>query len=319
MLLLEETSFKKEDDMTKIIIDTDPGIDDAMAIFYAASDPEIELMGLTTIFGNVTVEIATRNALRLVEIAGLEVPVAQGAGVPLELPPFEPSSQVHGVEGFGDIPAADPKGSALSESASDFLVRMAREHKGEIVLCPIGPLTNIAAAIQQDPEFASNIKRIVLMGGSYKEGGNITRHAEANIYHDPHAADVVFASGAKIEMVGLDVTHQILCTTEDFADLAKSAPKHGGMLQEMSEFYLNFYETVGKFDGCSLHDPAAVIACTHPELFGAEKAPIAVICEGEESGATVLANDGRGATDVLMTVDAEAVKSLFMKGISKLS
>ncbi|NQY60387.1 nucleoside hydrolase [Cognatishimia sp.] len=305
--------------MTKIIIDTDPGIDDAMAIFYAAAAEDIDLLGLTAIFGNVTVDTATRNALRLVEAAGLDIPVARGADKPLEMPHIKPSAHVHGDEGFGDIPAMTPKGKAVDETAAEFLVRMAREHKGELVLCPIGPLTNIALAIQADPEFASNVDRIVLMGGSYKEGGNITPFAEANIYHDPHAAEVVFASSATVEMVGLDVTHQILCTKEDFAAMAEAAPKLGGMLQDMSHFYLKFYETVGKFDGCSLHDPAAVIACTHPHLFTPEPVAITVVTEGEEIGETRAADDARSETSVLMGVESEAVKSLFMQRISGLS
>ncbi|MEX0304069.1 MAG: nucleoside hydrolase, partial [Leisingera sp.] len=206
--------------MVKLIIDTDPGIDDAMAIFYAAAAPDIELLGLTTIFGNVTTGTATRNALRLLEAAGLDVPVSAGAAAPLVLPPFTPSAHVHGEEGFGDIPAADPKAAPLEEEAADFLCRMAREHKGELVVCPIGPLTNIALAMQRDPDFVKNVKSIVIMGGSLEEGGNITPHAEANIYHDPHAADIVCQGGAKVVFVGLDVTHRILCLPEDFASIA---------------------------------------------------------------------------------------------------
>ncbi|WP_370228009.1 nucleoside hydrolase [Cognatishimia sp.] len=305
--------------MTKIIIDTDPGIDDAMAIFYAASAPDIELLGLTAIFGNVTVETATRNALRLLEAAGLDVPVAKGADAPLAMPPFKPSAHVHGEEGFGDIPAETPKGQAVAESAAEFLVRMARDHKGELVLCPIGPLTNVALAMQLDPEFASNVDRIVLMGGSYKEGGNITPYAEANIYHDPHAAEVVFASGAKIEMVGLDVTHRILCSKEDFATMAAAAPHLGGMLQDMSHFYLKFYESFGMTEGCSLHDPAAVIACTHPHLFTPENVPLTVVTEGEHIGETVLADDSRADTQVLMAVQSAEVKALFLDRICALS
>ncbi|MEP4036470.1 nucleoside hydrolase [Pseudophaeobacter sp.] len=305
--------------MMKLIIDTDPGIDDAMAIFYAAAAPEISLLGLTTIFGNVTTEIATRNALRLLEAADLQVPVAEGARVPLSLPPFKPSAQVHGAQGFGDIPAAEPKGAPLAEEAADFLIRMAREHKGELVLCPIGPLTNIALAIQRDPEFVKNLKRIVIMGGSLEEGGNITPHAEANIYHDPDAADVVFGSGAELVMVGLDVTHQILCTKADFTAIAAQSPELGGMLQSMSEFYLRFYETVGKFDGCSLHDPAAVIACSHPQLFQVKKLPIRVSCSGETSGETLMAEKGsRGDTSVCLGVDAKAVKTLFLERLALL-
>lgn len=305
--------------MIKLIIDTDPGIDDAMAIFYAAAAPEISLLGLTTVFGNVTTQIATRNALRLLEAADLQVPVAHGAEAPLSLPPFSPSAQVHGDEGFGDIPAQQPIGAPVAEEAADFLTRMAREHRGELVLCPIGPLTNIALAIQRDPEFVKNLKRIVIMGGSLEEGGNITAHAEANIYHDPHAADVVFASGADLVMVGLDVTHQILCTAADFSLIAARSPALGRMLQKMSEFYLNFYETVGKFDGCSLHDPAAVIACSHPTLFEVKKLPVRVSCTGETSGATVEADKGsRAATSVCLKVDAQAVKTLFLERLALL-
>ncbi len=305
--------------MVKLIIDTDPGIDDAMAIFYAAAAPDIELLGLTSIFGNVTTDIATRNALRLLEAAGVDAPVAAGAQVPLQLPPFKPSAHVHGAEGFGDIPAATPLRTALDETAAEFLCRMAREHKGELVVCPIGPLTNIAHAIQADPEFVKNVARIVLMGGSYQEGGNITDYAEANIYHDPHAAEVVFGSGAQIEMVGLDVTHQILCTPEDFTALAAAAPKLGGMLQDMSHFYLKFYASVGKLDGCSLHDPAAVIACSHPELFDGPEVAITVTCTGNTQGETVAADDERGTTKVYTSVEASKVKQMFLDRICSLS
>lgn len=305
--------------MVKLIIDTDPGIDDAMAIFYAAAAPDIELLGLTTIFGNVTTGTATRNALRLLEAAGLDVPVSAGAAAPLVLPPFTPSAHVHGEEGFGDIPAADPKAAPLEEEAADFLCRMAREHKGELVVCPIGPLTNIALAMQRDPDFVKNVKSIVIMGGSLEEGGNITPHAEANIYHDPHAADIVCQGGAKVVFVGLDVTHRILCLPEDFASIAAQSPELGGMLQEMSHFYIKFYLEVAGLNGCSLHDPAAVIACTNPELFGMREAALQVSCEGETSGATVAAPDsGRKPVRVCMTVEAETVKSLFLKRLALL-
>ncbi|UWQ79840.1 nucleoside hydrolase [Leisingera sp. S132] len=305
--------------MVKLIIDTDPGIDDAMAIFYAAAAPDIDLLGLTTIFGNVTTATATRNALRLLEAAELDVPVAAGATTPLVLPPFKPSAHVHGDEGFGDIPAAEPKGQALEEDAADFLCRMAREHKGELVVCPIGPLTNIALAMQRDAEFIRNVKSIVVMGGSLEEGGNITPHAEANIYHDPHAADVVCQGGSKVVFVGLDVTHRILCLAHDFEAIAAKSPELGGMLQEMSYFYLKFYLEVAGKNGCSLHDPAAVIACTNPELFGMRDVALEVSCEGETSGATLAAPDsGREPVKVCMTVEADAVKTLFLKRLALL-
>ncbi|KAG1647615.1 putative uridine nucleosidase 2 [Nymphon striatum] len=306
--------------MTKMIIDTDPGVDDAMAIFYAAAAADIDLLGLTTIFGNVTNTMATRNALRLLEAAGLEdVPVAEGADRPLVLPPFPPSSNVHGEEGFGDIPAAAPKGQALTEDAADFLIRMARAHKGELVVCPIGPLTNIAIAMQRDPEFVKNVKSIVIMGGSLEEGGNITPHAEANIYHDPHAADIVMQAGRKVVLVGLDVTHRILCTPEDFAAMASQSPELGGMLQEMSHFYIKFYREVAGLNGCSMHDPAAVIAATHPQLFDMRALPVRVSCEGETVGATVAAPEsGREPVRVCMAVQADIVKAQFLKSLTLL-
>lgn len=302
----------------KLIIDTDPGIDDAMAIFYAAAAPDIELVGLTTVFGNVTTDIATRNALRLAEAARVDIPVAPGATKPHTLPPFPPTSRVHGDEGFGDIPAATPQGRALNENAADFLCRMARTQPGEITLCAIGPMTNVAAALERDPEFARNIKQIVMMGGSLEKGGNITPHAEANFYHDPHAAYIVCASGADVVMVGLDVTHQILCTAADFDTIAANAPELGRMLHDMSDFYLDFYQSVGKFDGCSLHDPAAVIACTHPQLFEMQTTAVEVVCDGDASGQSIPGPDNRAPIRVCMGVDSDAVKALFIDRLATL-
>ena len=303
----------------KLIIDTDPGIDDAMAIFYAAAAPEIDLVGLTTVFGNVTTPVATRNALRLAEAAGLDIPVAAGADKPLEIAPFPPSSQVHGVEGFGAIPAQVPTTCPSPQDAVSFLSHATRESPGEITVCAIGPLTNIARVLQQDPEFARNVARIVIMGGSIDEGGNITAHAEANIYHDPHAAEVVFASGADVVLVGLDVTHRILCTRADFDAIATRAPRLGGMLGEMADFYLAFYASVGKLDGCSLHDPTAVIAGTHPDLFDMREMPVVVDCDGETVGRT-RASDGADRTPIraCMGVKSSAVKQLFLDRLAML-
>ena len=295
--------------MLKLIIDTDPGVDDAMAILFAARDPGIDLLGLTSVFGNVTVEQATRNALVLAERAGLHIPVAEGAGKPMALPPFTPSRHVHGDEGFGALPAITPKGRAVAESAAEYLVRMAREHRGELVVCPIGPITNVAEALRLDPEFSNNVKEIVFMGGALDVPGNITPHAEANTYHDPHALDLVLQSGAKIRMVGLDVTLQILLTADDFAALADISPVDGRFLREMSGFYLDFYKSVG-LSGCGLHDPMAVIACLRPDLFTLESVPMAVTLEGEAAGNTHR-TAGRQPIEVCVDCDADAIRRLF--------
>lgn len=296
--------------MVKLVIDTDPGVDDAMAILFAARHPEIELLGMTSVFGNVTVGQATRNALYLAEKAGIaHLPVAEGAAGPMALPPFPPSKQVHGDEGFGDLPAFAPKGRAIGESAAAFLVRLAREHAGELVLCPVGPITNIADAIKLDPDFARNVKKIVIMGGALDVAGNITPHAEANTYHDPHALDLVLQSGADITMVGLDVTLKVLLAEPDFAELAERAPKNGRFLQDISHFYLDFYHSVG-LSGCGLHDPMAVIACIAPELFTAEETGLAVALSGEEIGKT-FRDPARPKVKVLTRCDAEAIRALF--------
>ena len=224
----------------KLIIDTDPGIDDAMAIFYAIAAPEIDLLGLTTVFGNVTTPKATRNALYLLEQAGIEIPVAEGMHRPRMVPPFPPSSAVHGAEGFGTLNVPTPQRHALVETAPEYLVRMARAHKGELLLCPIGPLTNIAVAMELDPSFCGNLKGMVVMGGSLWAGGNITPAAEANFYHDPHAADYVLRHGCNITLVGLDVTNRVICPRSFFAGLASESPKMGGLLRDMAELLHRF-------------------------------------------------------------------------------
>ena len=304
----------------KLIIDTDPGIDDAMAIFYAIASPEIDLLGLTTVFGNVTTPKATRNALYLLEQVGIEIPVAEGLHRPRVLPPFPPTSAVHGVEGFGTLDVPAPQRHALAETAPEYLVRMARAHRGELLLCPIGPLTNIAAAMELDSSFCSNLKGMVVMGGSLRVGGNITPAAEANFYHDPHAADYVLRHGCNITLVGLDVTNRVICQRGFFGRLASESPKMGGLLHVMAEFYIDFYETVGKFVGCGMHDPSALVACIAPELFTTEPHALRVTCSGDCSGEMIAeANSTVQPVNVCTDVQAEAVKQNFFKNVAKLS
>ena len=304
----------------KLIIDTDPGIDDAMAILYAIAAPEIDLLGLTTVFGNVTTPKATRNALYLLEQAGIEIPVAEGLHRPRIGPPFPPTSAVHGAEGFGTLAVPTPQRRALVETAPEYLVRMARAHQGELLLCPIGPLTNIAAAMELDPSFCSNLKGMVVMGGSLRAGGNITPAAEANFYHDPHAADFVLRYGCNMTLVGLDVTNRVICPRSFFARLASESPKMGGLLHDMAEFYIDFYETVGKFAGCGMHDPSALVACIAPELFTTEPHALRVTLSGDRSGEMItVANSTAQPVNVCTDVQAEAVKQNFFKNVAKLS
>ncbi len=297
----------------KIIIDTDPGIDDAMAIHFALAEPSIELVGLTSIYGNVTTSQATRNALRLVEMGCQRVPVAEGAYAPLAIEAKPPAHFVHGPEGFGEIPAETPRGIPDKRAAARFLAETCAASPGEIVICAVGPLTNLAVALRDHPEITRTVKEVVIMGGSVRAPGNVSRTAEANIWNDPHAADAVLSADWPVRMIGLDVTQPVRCSRADFAELAEAAPVIGGFLNRAADFYFHFHVQQRGFDGCYMHDPTAVIAITNPELFTFEDAPVRVPVEGEDIGRTV-ADPSRGTRPVGlgMGVDAQAVRERFL-------
>lgn len=298
----------------KLIIDTDPGIDDAMAIHLAMAHPGLELVGLTTVFGNVHVEKATRNALALVEMAGARVPVAEGAAAPLVQPLQPPAYFVHGPEGFGEMPAFAPAAAADPRPAAQFLVDMINAHPSEITLCPIAPLTNIAEALRLDPSITGKVHEVVIMGGAVETPGNVTTHAEANIWNDPHAAAEVFAADWPLTLICLDVTEVSRCSPSDFSGLAQAAPCIGGFLNGAVQFYFEWHRKKEVLDGCFLHDPSAVLACVEPELFTFHDAPIRVVIEGEEIGRTV-SDPGAGSRPVrqALGVDPGGVRARFLE------
>ncbi|MGI9525398.1 MAG: nucleoside hydrolase [Hyphomicrobiaceae bacterium] len=300
----------------KILIDTDPGIDDALAIAYALADTELHLVGLTTIFGNVSVDQATHNALALLSHLGQNhVPVARGATRPLVQTPLPHPDFVHGADGFGGAELPQSVNTAHSREAADFIIDVLRDSPGEIVVVALGPLTNIAEALRRDPMIADFVKLLVVMGGAYQRSGNATRHAEANIWQDPHAADLVFKSNCPLHLVGLNVTEMVLCTREDFDLLASRKPKSGAFLRKAVEFYMNFHKESAGIDGCFLHDPSAVIAAVEPRLFNFHEIPIMVACSGVQTGSTVAATDGRSTIKVGLSVDQEALKRRFLEVI----
>ena len=301
----------------KMIIDTDPGVDDAIAIALAHAMPQIDLLGLTTAFGNTFVTQSSRNARYLLSMLGADAPVAQGAALPVGATQYEPSANVHGPEGFGDITDIPQIGNDSPLSAAEFLCEMARSHAGELVVCAVAPLTNIADALALDLSFAHNVKQLVIMGGAYETAGNITSFAEANIYHDPIAADRVFASEMNISMVGLNATLQTLMTPDDFADMAVSAPKIGGFINQISKFYLEFYRSFGITEGCPMHDAAAVLACTDPERFDWLPSGIRVNTSGADIGAT-LPDSARKPARIAVGVDAAWAQELIKSSIASL-
>jgi inosine-uridine nucleoside N-ribohydrolase len=312
----------------RVIYDTDPGVDDAMALYYALAHPDIELLGVTTTFGNVTVEQAARNALYLLAIAGRgQIPVTQGVSAPLVKAGEAPPDHIHGADGLGNLPQRVANSNRLdARSSAQFIVDMARQHPGEITIVAVGPLGNLAQALAIEPALPRLLRKVVVMGGAVLEPGNVSPVAEANIWNDPHAADLVFTAGFDLTMVGLDVTHQVILPVRLFAQIAQHQ-KHlaTDTLHHAVAFYAHFYSGlyphVAEIYGCFGHDVLAFVALTNPELFGTETDRVRVAVDGLAQGQTMLRRkdiaypqSGWGPelpdTQVCMDVQAQACKDL---------
>lgn len=250
---------------TRIIIDTDPGIDDALAFLLALASPEIKLEALTTTQGNVTVEKATLNALSVLELAYAgHVPVAQGSMLPL-VQPLRASDAVMGASGIGNSELPEPRTKPVSQHAVDYLIERVQAEPNEISIFPIGPLTNVAMAIRKEPEFAISVKELVIMGGAIQEGGNVTPLAEFNIFVDPHAAHIVFHSGIPITLIPLDVTHKCLLKQEHVDRLLKIKSPISRFIKGAAGVYLKSSLDLG-YLGSALHDPLTLATIIAPEL-----------------------------------------------------
>ncbi|XP_068662215.1 probable uridine nucleosidase 1 [Aristolochia californica] len=275
--------------MEKVIIDTDPGIDDSMAILMAFQTPELEILGLTTVYGNVSTEDATRNALLLCEIAGRpDVPVAEGCPGPLKGGIPQVADFIHGSDGLGNIFISPPDGKRISKSASDFMVDMVSEYPGEVSILALGPLTNLAMAIKKDSSFASKVKKIVVLGGAFFSSGNVNPAAEANIYGDPEAADIVFTCGANIIIVGINITTQVKLTDEDLLDLRNSKGRHAKLICDMCQFYRDWHLKSDGLHGIFLHDPVSFVALVQPEFFTFKQGAVRVETQGICVGHTLM-------------------------------
>lgn len=250
---------------TRIIIDTDPGIDDALAFLLALASPEIQLEALTTTQGNVTLEKATRNALSVLELAhASHIPVVSGSMLPL-VQPLRASATVHGQSGIGNSRLPEPQAKPISKHAVDYLIERVLAEPGELSIFPIGPLTNLAMAIRKEPGFAQAVKQLVIMGGAIIEPGNMTPLAEFNIYVDPHAAHIVFHSGIPITLIPLDVTHKCLLKWEHIERLLKVNSPITRFIKEAVEVYLKASHDLG-YEGSALHDPLTLAMVIAPEL-----------------------------------------------------
>ncbi len=252
----------------KIIIDTDPGQDDAVAILLALASPELQVLGLTAVAGNVPLPLTERNARIVCELAGrADVPVFAGCDRPLGRD-LVTAEHVHGKSGLDGPVLPDPTMPLQAQHAVDFIIDTLRDQPPHsVTLCPLGPLTNIAMALEKAPDIATRIRQIVLMGGAYFEVGNITPAAEFNIYVDPQAADIVFKSGVDIVVMPLDVTHQALVTGARNAAFRAIGTPVGEAVARMTEFFERYDREKYGSSGAPLHDPCVIAYLIRPELF----------------------------------------------------
>ena len=309
----------------KIIFDTDPGVDDAMALYYALAHPGLEVVGITTTFGNVLVEQAAANALYLSALAGRQIPVTVGMAQPLVKQAEAPPDFIHGADGLGNLPQrVATQGDLDPRTSAQFIVDMARQFPGELTLVAVGPLGNLATALKLAPELPTLVREVVLMGGAVLESGNVSPVAEANIWNDPHAADAVFTAGWPLTMVGLDVTHQVILPLSLFRQIAEHHQHIAtDTLHQAVAFYSGFYSqhdaVVGQINGCYGHDVLAFVVLTNPELFTLQTGRVRVAVDGLAQGQTMMQrkavsypqhgwHDEIPHTQVCMRVQAEACK-----------
>ena len=310
--------------MTKrIIIDTDPGVDDALAFLLALASPEVQLEALTTTQGNVTLEKATRNALSVLELChASHIPVASGSVLPL-VQPLLASALVHGESGIGNSQLPEPQTKPLAKHAVDYLIERVLAEPGEISIFPIGPLTNIAMAIRKEPRFANAVKELVIMGGAILEHGNITPQAEFNIYVDPHAAHIVFHSGIPITLIPLDVTHKCLLKQEHVDRLMMTDSPISRFIRDAMEVYLEASFALG-YEGSSLHDPLTLSTIIAPELLTLKEYYVDVDISGGVSMGKTFADvlhvtKKQASMKVAMNVRGDDFVELFLQRMEALS
>ncbi len=305
--------------MDKIIIDTDIGVDDAVAVRYGMLS--FEVLGYTCTYGNVCVEQAVKNLRLALKHYGVDIPVLKGASRPLFRSPLPFYGHIHGKDGLGEF--YENNLSTDAPDAVHFIIEMAHKYPGEITLVTLGPLTTLAIALNLCPELPSLLKGVVSMGGAFGSGGhsgNMTSFAEFNIYNDPEAAEVVFASSLNLTLVPLDVTHRVVITATEIASTRDE------FLQNISAFYIKFSKNYQNFSGMCVHDAQTISYLLHPEHYQVQSTPVAVSTQGMTDGQTLrplssfnFATDrfkGRPAHNICLDVDAEFIKASMLKALS---
>jgi inosine-uridine nucleoside N-ribohydrolase len=306
---------------TPILIDCDPGHDDAIALLLALASPELELLGVTTVSGNQTLEKTTVNALKVLELAGrADVDVAMGADRPLLRERFV-AAYVHGESGLDGPDLPEPSREPVAAHAVDFLAERILGSDRPVTLIPLGPLTNVALFLARHPEAASELERIVLMGGAIAEG-NVTPAAEFNIWADPEAAARVFESGIDVTMIGLDVTHKALVGAADVERLRASG-RIGGIVGELLDFYGEYHRVTYGWEGSPIHDAVAVAHVAQPGLVDTLRRHVAIETRSELCrGRTVVDLWRRTGEEpnvhVAVGIDAPAFVELLVERVASL-
>lgn len=297
--------------MSLLILDTDPGVDDALALLYLRARSDLKLLAITTVFGNGDIETTTRNALWLRARLGLSAPVYRGAGKPLERARGPSPTHVHGENGLGDI---DLSGVALSPAdpgdAHERMIALVRARPGKVTIVAIGPLTNLALALRAAPDIAGLVAGVTIMGGAFA-AGNVTAFAEANIHNDPEAAAEVLSAPWPITLVPLDATLACVLTNADARDLSERS-EAGRFAHDVTRGYAKAY---ARLDGCVLHDVAALVSLTRPEIFKTRVDPVSVVTSGERLGQTAWA-EGGSRVSVRVQADGEALARHFRETIA---
>lgn len=272
----------------KVIFDTDPGVDDALALYYLIRHPQIQLLGVTTVFGNASVADTTRNARFLLRSWDVSVPVHAGAAEALtpDMPSEDYPAHIHGMNGLGDIAIPDqPVDEA--DTAARFLIDQVRANPGQIRILAVGRMTNLARALQIDPEIADLVGDVVIMGGAFRVPGNITPAAEANIWGDPLAADMVFGADWHVTAIPLDLTTRTLINRRELQAIADKGGAGMQLVADLSQDYIAFYGQAG-FDGMVIHDCCAAVFLTDPDLFRLVHGQVRVLWQGIGLGLTIM-------------------------------
>ncbi len=306
-----------------IIIDTDPGIDDVMAILFALKSPELDVLGVTTVYGNHYVDVTTRNALRLLELAGRpDIPVARGAAQPMFRVFDNPPTHVHGEDALGDAGlSTEPKIYPTNVSAADFIVQTAMEYPGDVTLVAIGPLTNLALAYKLEPLVAEAVKQVVLMGGTMVAPGNVSPVAEANVHNDPEAAAIVFGAPWPVVMIGLDVTAHTVMDATYLRALEAAHTPYTDIIARIIPAYQKYHdEHYGMKGGMHTHDPSAIAYVIDPTLFQTVHHRVRVAVEGYADGMVIADRQDKWyeglTTEIAVGVDVERLLRLYRERIT---